>query len=142
MSDPRDMKRYEGYRKAMENNQLTPQHITPNKVSSVSIGAGMLTMARQLNPQVNAVLCTNDDIAVGVLQECIRLGIQVPQQMAISGFHGLDIGLATTPALASVITPRFEIGKVAAEIMLKKINKTPTIERVDLHYRISLGGTI
>lgn len=142
MSDPRDMKRYEGYCKAMENNQLSPQHITPNKVSSVSIGAGMLTMARQLNPEVDAVLCTNDDIAVGVLQECLRLGIQVPQQMAISGFHGLDIGLATTPPLASVITPRFEIGKVAAEIMLKKINKTPTIERVDLHYRISLGGTI
>ncbi|MEG3132419.1 LacI family DNA-binding transcriptional regulator [Rouxiella sp. T17] len=142
MSDPRDMKRYEGYSKAMENNQLSPQHITPNKVSSVSIGAGMLTMARQLNPEVDAVLCTNDDIAVGVLQECLRLGIQVPQQLAISGFHGLDIGLATTPPLASVITPRFEIGKVAAEIMLKKINKIPTIERVDLHYRISLGGTI
>ncbi|WP_369790196.1 LacI family DNA-binding transcriptional regulator [Rouxiella sp. WC2420] len=142
MSDPRDMKRYEGYRKAMENNGLTPQHITPNKVSSVSIGAGMLTMARQLDPLVDAVLCTNDDIAVGVLQECLRLGIRVPQEMAISGFHGLDIGLATTPLLASVITPRFEIGKVAAEIMLKKINKIPTIERVDLHYRISLGGTI
>jgi len=142
MSDPRDMKRYEGYRQAMENNQLSPQHITPNKVSSVSIGAGMLTMARQLNPDVDAVLCTNDDIAVGVMQECSRLGIQVPQDMAISGFHGLDIGLATTPPLASVITPRFEIGKVAAEIMLKKINKIPTIERVDLHYRISLGGTI
>ena len=142
MSDPRDMKRYEGYSKAMENNQLSPQHITPNKVSSVSIGAGMLTMARQLNPEVDAILCTNDDIAVGVLQECLRLGIQVPQQLAISGFHGLDIGLATTPPLASVITPRFEIGKVAAEIMLKKINKIPTIERVDLHYRISLGGTI
>ncbi|KAB7897579.1 LacI family DNA-binding transcriptional regulator [Rouxiella sp. S1S-2] len=142
MSDARDMKRYEGYRKAMEDNQLIAQHITPNKVSSVSIGAGMLTLARQNNPEINAVLCTNDDIAVGVLQECIRLGIKVPEQMAISGFHGLDIGLATTPALASVITPRFEMGKVGAEIMLKKINKIPTIERVDLHYRISLGGTI
>jgi len=142
MSDARDMKRYEGYRKAMEDNQLIAQHITPNKVSSVSIGAGMLTLARQNNPEINAVLCTNDDIAVGVLQECIRLGVKVPEQMAISGFHGLDIGLATTPALASVITPRFEMGKVGAEIMLKKINKIPTIERVDLHYRISLGGTI
>lgn len=142
MSDPRDIKRFEGYRNAMENNNLIPQHITPNKISSVSIGAGMLTMARQLNPLVDAVLCTNDDIAVGVLQECLRLGIQVPQQMAISGFHGLDIGFATTPALATVMTPRFDIGKAAAEIMLKKINKIPTIERVDLHYRISLGGTI
>ncbi|TPG63451.1 LacI family DNA-binding transcriptional regulator [Ewingella americana] len=142
MSDARDKKRYQGYSQAMQERQLEPMHITPNKVSSVSIGAGMLALARQLYPQVNAVLCTNDDIAVGVLQECLKSGIKVPQEMAISGFHGLDIGLATTPLLASVITPRFEMGKVAAEIILKKIKNLPTIERVDLHYRISMGGTI
>ncbi len=142
MSDARDKKRYQGYSQAMLERQLEPMHITPNKVSSVSIGAGMLALARQLYPQVNAVLCTNDDIAVGVLQECLKSGIKVPEEMAISGFHGLDIGLATTPLLASVITPRYEMGKVAAEIILKKIKNLPTIERVDLHYRISLGGTI
>ncbi|GBU14607.1 transcriptional repressor [Enterobacterales bacterium] len=142
MSDARDKKRYQGYSQAMHENNLEPMHITPNKVSSVSIGAGMLSLARQLYPQVNAVLCTNDDIAVGVLQECLKSGISVPEKMAISGFHGLDIGLATTPLLASVITPRYEMGKVAAEIILKKIKNLPTIERVDLHYRISLGGTI
>lgn len=142
MSDARDKKRYQGYSQAMQEHNLEPMHITPNKVSSVSIGAGMLALARQLYPQVNAVLCTNDDIAVGVLQECLRSGIKVPEEMAISGFHGLDIGLATTPLLASVITPRYEMGKVAAEIILKKIKNLPTIERVDLHYRISLGGTI
>ncbi|MGC6386351.1 LacI family DNA-binding transcriptional regulator [Ewingella sp. S1.OA.A_B6] len=142
MSDARDKKRYQGYSRAMQERQLEPMHITPNKVSSVSIGAGMLALARQLDPQVNAVLCTNDDIAVGVLQECLKSGIRVPEEMAISGFHGLDIGLATTPLLASVITPRYEMGKVAAEIILKKIKNLPTIERVDLHYQISMGGTI
>jgi DNA-binding LacI/PurR family transcriptional regulator len=142
MSDARDKKRYQGYSLAMQERGLEPMHITPNRVSSVSIGAGMLALAQQLYPQVNAVLCTNDDIAVGVLQECLKQGIKIPEEMAISGFHGLDIGLATTPLLASVITPRFEMGKVAAEILLKKIKNLPTIERVDLHYRISLGGTI
>ena len=142
MSDARDKKRYQGYSLAMQEHGLEPMHITPNRVSSVSIGAGMLALAQQLYPEVNAVLCTNDDIAVGVLQECLKQGIKIPEEMAISGFHGLDIGLATTPLLASVITPRFEMGKVAAEILLKKIKNLPTIERVDLHYRISLGGTI
>lgn len=142
MSDARDKKRYQGYSLAMQEHGLEPMHITPNRVSSVSIGAGMLALAQQLYPEVNAVLCTNDDIAVGVLQECLKQGIKIPEEMAISGFHGLDIGLATTPLLASVITPRFEMGKVASEILLKKIKNLPTIERVDLHYRISLGGTI
>ncbi|CQD40491.1 substrate-binding domain-containing protein [Yersinia mollaretii] len=142
MSDVRDRKRYQGYSQAMSDANFTPLHITPNKVSSVSIGAGMLALARQMYPQVDAIFCTNDDMAVGVLQECLKLGMAIPAEMAISGFHGLDIGQATTPVLASVTTPRFEMGKVAAEILIKKIKKIPTIEQVDLHYRISLGGTI
>ncbi|CAI2404252.1 Gluconate utilization system GNT-I transcriptional repressor [Serratia liquefaciens] len=142
MSDARDTKRFQGYCRAMEKQGLTPRQITPHRVSSVTVGSDMLAMARQLYPDLDGVLCTNDDLAVGVLQECLRLGLRVPQDIALSGFHGLDIGKATTPGIASVITPRFDIGKVATEILLKRIKGVPCIERVDLHYRISLGGTI
>ncbi|WP_017893483.1 substrate-binding domain-containing protein [Serratia sp. S4] len=142
MSDARDTKRFQGYCRAMENQGLTPRQITPHRVSSVSVGSDMLAMARQLYPSLDGILCTNDDLAVGVLQACLRLGLKVPQDIALSGFHGLDIGKATTPGIASVITPRFDMGKVATEILLKRIKGVPCIERVDLHYRISLGGTI
>ncbi|MEC5344223.1 substrate-binding domain-containing protein [Brenneria populi] len=142
MSDIRDRKRYQGYSRAMREAGLEPMQISPNKVSSVSIGADMLALIRQMYPQVDAIFCTNDDIAVGVLQECLRLSLNIPANIAISGFHGLDIGKATTPAIASVVTPRFEMGKVATEILIKKINHLPTIEYVDLHYRLSLGGTL
>lgn len=142
MSDARDTKRFQGYCRAMEKQGLAPRQITPHRVSSVTVGSDMLAMARQLYPDLDGILCTNDDLAVGVLQECLRLGLRVPQDIALSGFHGLDIGKATTPGIASVITPRFDIGKVATEILLKRIKGVPCIERVDLHYRISLGGTI
>ncbi len=69
-------------------------------------------------------------MAVGVLQECLKLGVAIPAEMAISGFHGLDIGQATTPILASVTTPRFEMGKVAAEILIKKIKKSRLLNRL------------
>ncbi|WP_262264843.1 LacI family DNA-binding transcriptional regulator [Pantoea dispersa] len=142
MSDRRDQQRYAGYCDAVAAAGLPAGRIVPNKVSSVSIGTGMMTLARQLYPQMDAILCTNDDLAVGVLQECQAAGIAVPQALAIAGFHGLEIGQATTPRLASVITPRFEMGKVATEIVLKKINQQPTIEQVDLHYQLSMGATI
>lgn len=142
MSDHRDEQRYAGYRDAVAAAGLPAGRIVPNKVSSVSIGTGMMTLARQLYPEMDAILCTNDDLAVGVLQECQAAGIAVPQSMAIAGFHGLDIGQATTPRLASVVTPRFEMGKVATEIILKKLNQQPTIEQVNLHYRLSMGASI
>lgn len=142
MSDIRDEQRYAGYCRAMEEAGLAVGRIAPNKVSSVSIGTGMMTLARQMYKEMDAILCTNDDLAVGVLQECIASGITVPQEMAIAGFHGLEIGQVVSPRLASVLTPRFEMGKVATEILIKKIKGLPTIEKVDLHYRLSLGETI
>lgn len=111
MSDARDNKRYRGYCRAMASQGQTPRQIAPHRVSSVSIGADMLAMARERYPQLDGILCTNDDLAVGVLQACLRLGVRVPQEVALSGFHGLDIGQATTPSIASVITPRFDMGK-------------------------------
>ncbi len=142
MSDIRDEQRYAGYCKAMEEAGFTVGRIAPNKVSSVSIGTGMMTLARQMYKEMDAILCTNDDLAVGVLQECLASGISVPQEMAIAGFHGLEIGQIVSPRLASVLTPRFEMGKVATEILIKKIKGLPTIEKVDLHYRLSMGETI
>ena len=142
MSDIRDEQRYAGYCRAMAEQGMPVGRISPNKVSSISIGAGMMTLARQMYADMDGILCTNDDLAVGVLQECLARGISVPSQMAIAGFHGLEIGQGTTPRLASVLTPRYEMGKVATEIIIKKINGLPTIEHVDLHYRLSMGETI
>lgn len=142
MSDLRDEQRYAGYCQAMEQAGLTTGRITPGKVSSVSIGNGMMALAHQMYPDIDGILCTNDDLAVGVLQECLALAIKVPETLAIAGFHGLEIGQVTTPRLASVFTPRYEMGKIATEILIKKIKCIPTIERVDLHYRLSTGETI
>ena len=46
------------------------------------------------------------------------------------------------PEELAILTPRFEMGKVATEILIKKIKGLPTIEKVDLHYRLSMGETI
>lgn len=49
----------------------------------------MMNLARQMYAAMDGILCTNDDTAVGVLQECLVSGIAVPQELAIAGFHGL-----------------------------------------------------
>jgi DNA-binding LacI/PurR family transcriptional regulator len=86
MSDVRDEQRYAGYCQAMENAGLPTGRIAPNKVSSVSIGTGMMNLARQMYAAMDGILCTNDDLAVGVLQECLASGIAVPAGTGDSGF--------------------------------------------------------
>ncbi len=142
MSDLRDKQRYAGYCDAMQQAGRPAGQITPNKISSVSIGNGMMSLARQQYPDVDGILCTNDDLAVGVLQECLQSGILIPEQLSIAGFHGLEIGQVTPLKLASVITPRFEIGKTVTEIILKKIAGQSADLHIDLHYQLSPGETL
>lgn len=141
-NDQRDNQRYLGYRAAMQESGLLARRISPNSISSFSLGAMMLKDVLAGEQKVDGIFCTNDDIAVGVLQECLRRGIRVPEQMSIAGFHGLDIGKTVTPVLASVITPRFEIGKKSAEVIIKKLDAANATRSVDLGFKIFTGETI
>lgn len=141
-NDQRDNQRYVGYRVAMQEFNLTARRMIPNSISSFSLGVTMLKQVLREERKADGIFCTNDDIAVGVLQECLRLGIRVPQDMAIAGFHGLDIGKAVTPTLASVITPRFEIGKKSAEVIIHKMNGAHHAKSFDLGFKIFSGETI
>lgn len=78
--------------------------------------------------------------------ECQARQIAVPQQMAIAGFHGLDIGHANQQKLASVITPRFAIGQVATRLLMNRLDeKAPPdggTQSVDLGYQLFFGDTL
>lgn len=119
--DDRSIIRQKAYEEAMLEAGLTPHTVATKDASSYSLGAKLLQRALSEYPQIDGVFSTNDDLALGVLFECQRLNINVPKQLAIVGFHGHDVGQAISPKLASILTPRIEIGKTAAELLLKRL---------------------
>ncbi|SDI81173.1 substrate-binding domain-containing protein [Billgrantia gudaonensis] len=141
--DERTRQREEGYRRAMEERELMPVTLHRSQRSSYSVGAALLGEILVDHPETDAIFCTNDDVAVGAYFECLRRGVRVPEQMAIAGFHGHDVGQVMTPRLASVITPRQAIGEWAARALLASIGGRTDAERViDLGYRIEPGMTL
>ena len=74
-------------------------------------------MARE--PALDAIFCCNDDLALGALFECQRRGIRVPEDIAILGFNDLEYCASTYPALSSVTTPRAEMARRAATLVLE-----------------------
>ncbi|WP_104403348.1 gluconate operon transcriptional repressor GntR [Vibrio penaeicida] len=132
-----------GYREAMTNAGLTPLELQTESASSFTLGAELLQKAIADNPDIDGIFCTNDDLAIGAFYECLRLGIRVPEQMGIAGFHGHDISQVMTPRLATVITPREEIGVTAATELLKRLNGEPiTDEVIDLKYSVDMGESL
>ncbi len=144
MDDPRDVSRYQGMTQALQEYGLSGHHYVPGAISSMVLGRRLFQQIIAQHPQTDAIFCTNDDLAMGVLLECQARRIRVPEDIAIAGFHGLDIGSANQQKLASVITPRLEAGQVATGLLIAQLEgrRTAGSETVDLGYRLFTGDTL
>lgn len=137
--DPRVQRRFEGYEATMKDAALLdPQLVvTTTLSSSVTIGGALLTDLLSTAPDADAVFCANDDVALGVLFECQRRRIAVPNQMAIVGFNDLEFMAATVPTLTSVRTNRYEMGRDAATMLVERIEGRLSREPiVDLGFKV------
>lgn len=73
-------------------------------------------------PDTDAVACVSDPAAFGVLTECQRRGIAVPDQIALCGFGAYEISDVCVPAITTVDPQCYEIGKNTAGLILKAID--------------------
>lgn len=134
--DERTLIKMQGYEQATRD-------VSTDRPSSYSLGGELMREARERYPETDSLFCTNDDIAIGAAFECQREGLYIPDQMAIAGFHGHDIGQSMEPKLASVLTPRERMGQVAAERLLARLRgEVVTPPRLDLSFTILHGGSI
>ncbi|MDI7864448.1 LacI family DNA-binding transcriptional regulator [Rhizobiaceae bacterium n13] len=139
--DPRSLRRLSGYRAAMEQAGLFDAGLvtTTATPSSVSLGCELFRRARESAPDLDAVFCNNDDLAMGVLFACQRAGIAVPQRVCIAGFNDLDMMAVACPSITSVLTPRYEIGRRAITMAQDAIaGERPLEAVVDLGFELKI----
>lgn len=137
--DPRSQRRMAGYRQAMEAAGLDwqPLSATTPAPSSVGLGAILLRDLLARVPDLDAVFCNNDDLAMGAIFECQRAGIAVPERLAIAGFNDLEPAACVNPALTTVMTPRYEMGRLAADLLLEAMaGGAPAARSVDMGYQV------
>lgn len=119
--DPRVLQRLEGYRQALGAaacHDPALEWLNPQP-SSLALGGQLLEQHLQEHPDVDAIFFCNDDLAQGGLLAALRLGIAVPQKLAIAGFNDLAGSDQMWPPLTTIRTPRVEIGESAATMLLQ-----------------------
>ncbi|WP_026187205.1 LacI family DNA-binding transcriptional regulator [Ensifer sp. BR816] len=137
--DPRTQRRLAGYRAVMEAAGRTARVTTTAAPSSASMGVSLLHRILESEPDVDAIVCNNDDIALGVLFACQRAGIDVPERISIAGFNDLDMMSVAFPSITSVRTPRYEIGRCAIAMALAAIaGERPRESVVDLGFELRI----
>ncbi len=100
--------------------------ITPFELPSLSVGSGRRA-GQQLadlsaGQRPTAVFCANDLLALGVLQETVRQGLRIPEDLAIVGYDDIEFAGAAAIPLSSVRQPREQLGRAAAELLFEEIN--------------------
>jgi DNA-binding LacI/PurR family transcriptional regulator len=82
-----------------------------------------VTQLLTAHPELTALFCHNDLVAIGALQACAALGRQVPADTAVAGFDDIMLASLVTPPLTTCRAPQYELGQRAAQYLLKRVNE-------------------
>lgn len=116
--------RMEGYRQAMEDNNLrvSDEYI---KVGSYKFEDGVkhMTELLALRDRPTAVFAASDAMAIGALNAALSNGFQVPRDISVIGFDDIEFARYCYPALTTIRQPRYEMGKEGAHKLNQLIHK-------------------
>jgi DNA-binding LacI/PurR family transcriptional regulator len=124
LPSPLMQKRYEGYKRAMKEAGYK-EHVFDRTGSPFDVGLQLSEML--IAQQFDAAFCTEDMVAIGVLQGMLRKGIHVGQEFGLVGFDNIHIGHQIYPALTTVDQNIFEKGETATKTLLKILNKKTSL---------------
>ncbi len=73
------------------------------------------------HPDVTAIFCGNDKMAIGAMHGCLASGRSIPRDVSVVGFDGIAHGAYVNPSLTTVHLPLHEAGAMACERLINRI---------------------
>lgn len=75
----------------------------------------------------DAIFAVSDRLAVGALLALKERNVQVPKEVALVGFNDEPLVSLLTPSITSIAQPAFEMGRVAAQLLIEQMNSDSTL---------------
>lgn len=124
--------RFIGARSAWTDRGRNPQDLVRIDVTGTSSRdrAAAADQILRMGRRPSAVFCANDLIALAVLGRLSRLGVRVPEDIAVIGYDDIDAAELASVPLSSVSQPQFDLGHKAAEILIEAESATASVEDV------------
>ena len=118
--------RYKGFVKGLYENRL---HLNENSVIWYSTETldnlfypDQFSLLLDRLADTSGVICYNDQVAVKLIQACSRVGINVPRDLSVVSFDNSNLSEIASVPLSSIIHPGPEMGRLAAQSLLKIIH--------------------
>lgn len=78
----------------------------------------------EMKEKPDAIFAVNDPVAIGAMKTLQQHGVKIPDDIAIVGFTDSKMAMIVEPNLTSVEQPTFEMGKLAADLLLEQLRNT------------------
>ena len=114
--------RFHGYKKAMDD---ACAKVLPDLIleGNFKMGSGYKAVKNLLarGEKPDAIFCVNDVMALGAMKAIQEEGFRIPEDIAVIGFDDIELAAISRPSLSSVAQPKYETGKIAAELLFQQI---------------------
>ncbi|TQV65947.1 substrate-binding domain-containing protein [Aliiroseovarius halocynthiae] len=144
--DHRARKRFEGFTEvlAKEGIEISDREFYEGG-SALAKGREMTEVMLERTPELDFMYYSNDMIGAGGLLYCLDQGINVPGQIGLAGFNGVELLDGLPRQLATMDACRKEIGRAAAQIIADRSGESGDTgggERIELSPKIAAGQTL
>ncbi|WP_412553309.1 LacI family DNA-binding transcriptional regulator [Shimia sp. MIT1388] len=141
--DHRARKRFEGFTEVLAKSgvEVVDREFYSGG-SALAKGREMTEAVLERSPDVDFIYYSNDMIGAGGLLYLLEKGIDVPGQIGLAGFNGVELLQGLPRQLATMDACRREIGTKAAEIIAARVNDVDKEGQVTLAPTISFGDTL
>lgn len=117
-------KRMEGYKQALADKGL--KKTSENIVSCTSDSAGNYKIISDLLKRKNrpdGLVASVEKLTTPVYLACSQLNLSIPEHVKVISFTNLQAALILTPTLTTVTQPAFEMGRTAAAVLFRSLEK-------------------
>lgn len=123
--------RYKGFRLACKEILGIEDTASQVEFATFHFHSGYEAMGRlyEKRPDLTAVFCASDEIALGAISLLHDLGLSVPDDVSVMGFDNTKIARMSIPKLTTVAQPMYEMGKKAMEVLEKLRREEPLAEK-------------
>ncbi len=142
-SSDRARQRYEGFVAGCAQNGMIKPALLEIDEDSQNL-TDLLGMFLQENPDITGIFASNDFLALATIRSARALALEVPGDLSIIGFDGIEVGSMVEPSLATIVTDPKMLGAGAGKSVLSVINQTPPPDfpDPDLSFSFRAGGSL
>lgn len=117
--------RKNGYLKALQNKGLIQESLVIECGTNDEANKKIIHNLLKSKKSPDAIFAAVEKLAINTYEVCQELQVQIPEQLNVISFSNLAATALFHPPLSTIIQPAYQIGKEAAGILFKQIEKKP-----------------